>query len=312
MLCQMKKLSIVLPALNEAGNLPSLVPEIISHIPKKYAWEIIIVDDGSTDGTSRVIEALGSGDKRIKGLVMYRRFGHQSALRAGITKATGDAVITMDSDFQHPPELLPKLISPWEKGHDLVQAKKAEDKSAGHIRSLERAIGYWVWNKVSNGVLSPGISDFRLMDKRVVSFVNQSDESEIFLRGLVMLVSKNPIFVPYRVGVRKYGRSSYSTRIFMNMFANGFISFSVKPLRLAWVVGVLIILSSSVFLVWDIFRAIVFHIPIIQGWLTVVTLLLLLNGFIILYLGIIGEYIGVLFKEVKNRPKYLVQKTINL
>lgn len=308
----MKKISIILPCLNESQNLPLLIPEIVKNIPQKYDYEIICVDDGSNDGTDRFIENITQINKRVKGIIFHRRFGHQSALRAGINQSKGDVVITMDSDFQHPPELLPQLIKMWEKGFDLVLPQKKEDYTKNVLYKLNRQIVYQLWTWVSDSVLIPGVSDFRLMDKKVAEFISNSSESEIFLRGLINLAAKKSIIIPYKVKSRRFGKSSYSLRSLINFFINGFISFSTKPLRIASLFGLLIAAVATIFLFVDILHSIILGRGIIPGWLTLVVLVLVLNGFIIFYMGILGEYIGVIFKEVKKRPSYLIQKTFNL
>lgn len=308
----MKKISIVLPCLNEEKNIPLLVPEIINNIPGKYNFEIIFVDGGSKDNSWLVIEKIARANKKIKAIFLHRGFGYQADLKTGLTRAKGDAIITMDADFQHPPQLIPTLISQWEKGYDLVMAQKKEDRSLNPLYRYFRKIGYQLWTLVSGGGLIPGVSDFRLMDKKIVEFISQSQENEIFIRGLVMLAANNPILIPYHVGKRKYGQSAFNTLKLINVFIIGLVSFSIIPLRLASIVGLLIALFTAIFLIYDILHATLAGRNIISGWLTVVLLLLILNGFIIFYMGILGEYLGVIFKEVKKRPTYLIERTVNL
>lgn len=309
----MKKVSIIIPTFNESKNLPLLVPEIIKNIPKEYDYEIIFVDDNSRDGTFAVVKKIGQKNKKVKGICMYRRFGLQPSFIAGISKASGDALITMDADFQHPPEMIPTLIRYWEKGFDLVQPQKKEDKTFNPIKRQLRKVAYKVWENISEGTLIPGVSDFRLMDKKVAEFVISSGETEMFLRGMVNMGADNPLLIPYKVGKRKFGKSSFNMRQLINLFILGFISFSPKPLRLASIFGLFIALSASVYLIVDILAATINHGErILPGWETIVFLLLILNGFIIFYLGIIGEYIGIIFKEVKKRPLYIIGKEINL
>lgn len=308
----MKKISIVIPTFNESKNIPFLVPAIIQNIPRKYSYEIIFVDDNSPDGTFEVINKMGSKNKKIKGICMYRRFGLQPSFIAGIKCAKGDAIITMDADFQHPPEMIPELISWWEKGYDLVQPQKQEDKSFNPFLKSVRQVAYRAWEKISNGILIPGVSDFRLMDHKVAEFIVSSGETETFLRGLANMAANNPLLIPYKVGKRKFGKSSFNTRRLLNIFIIGFISFSPKPLRLASFFGLIIAFLTTLFLLIDLIFAVRFGKRIIPGYVTIVLLVLILNGFIIFYLGIIGEYIGVIFKEVKNRPKYIIGKNVNL
>lgn len=308
----MKKVSVIIPTFNESKNIPLIVPAVIKNIPKKYDYEIIFVDDNSPDETFEAVRKIAQKNKRIKGICMYRRFGLQPSFLAGIKKASGDTIITMDADFQHPPELLPKLISLWEKGYDLVQPQKQEDESFNPVLRPIRQVAYRVWESISSGTLTPGVSDFRLMDRKVAEFITLSGETEIFLRGLVNIGSNNPLLIPYKVGKRKFGKSKINLRQLLNIFIVGFISFSPKPLRLASFFGLLIAISTSIFLIIDILHAIISGRTIIPGWETIVFLLLILNGFIIFYLGILGEYIGIIFKEVKKRPPYIIGKEVNL
>lgn len=307
----MKKISVVIPTFNEAENVPLLIPEIIKNIPKKYNYEVIFVDDNSPDGTFSVIKKIGSKNKKIKGLCMYRRCGHQLSLLAGIKKAQGNTVIMMDADFQHPPEMIPQLISLWEKGYDLIQPQKQEDKSMNPVKRFLRQIAYRIWENVSNGIIIPGVSDFRLIDRKVAEFICLSNESEILLRGLINMGANNPILIPYKVGKRRYGRSSFNLRRLLNFFVLGFISFSPKPLRIASVFGLIIALMTAIFLIGDLLLAFLSGRKIIAGWVTIILLSLILNGFIIFYLGILGEYLGIIFKEVKNRPKYIIGEKVN-
>lgn len=307
-----KKISIVLPCLNEAKNLVLLIPELKKQIPKKYRYEIICVDDGSEDNTYEVLSRLTKKDRNVKAIIMHRRFGHQPALLAGLGKVTGDAIIMMDADFQHPPTLIPKLISLWEKGHDLIQPQKTHDKNTSLWDKIFRSAGYRFWDFLSDGVLVPGVSDFRLMDKKLAEFIINSHEREVFIRGLVNIAARNPIFIPYNVGKRLHGSSSYNLKKLLNMFVNGFVSYSIKPIRLAAIGGLLIFTLTTLFLIYDLFSAFILGKKILEGWLTLVILVLVLNGIQMIYIGILGEYIGVIFKEVKRRPIHLIEETFNI
>lgn len=304
------KISVVLPCHNEARNLPLLIPEIIKYIPKNYDYEIICVDDGSVDETANVIKLISNKNKKIKGILFHRNFGHQNALLAGIKKSSGSAIITMDADFQHPPKLLTKIIKKWENGHDMVQLIKNTQKGRG-LTEYARKIGYLFWKWVSQNTIHPGASDFRLIDKKTLEYIINSSEREIFLRGIVHLAAKNPYNIKYNVAKRKFGTSSYNFKMFLNMFINGFISFSTFPLRLGSIVGFIITSISVVILGGDVLFSLISGQRIIQGYVTIIFLMLILNGFLIFYLGILGEYIGVIFREVKNRPNYIIDELIN-
>lgn len=308
----MKKISIVIPTFNEKDNIPELIPDIVKNIPQKYLYEIIFVDDNSPDGTFLVIEKLARTNNKIKGISMYRRYGLQPSLAAGIENSTGDAIITMDADFQHPPQLIPDLISLWEKGYDLIQPKKQEDNSLNIFTRALRKIGYKIWEKVSNGVLIPGVSEYRLFDKKIADSIIKSQESELFIRGLIHIAANNPTTIPYKVGKRKHGHSSFNIFQLINIFMVGFISFNTKPLRILWILGLFIAVFTTIFLIIDILVVLIQGKGILAGWATLVFLSLIFNGFIVFYLGILGEYVGIIFKEVKKRPLYIIGHTINL
>lgn len=308
----MKKISVVLPCHNEESNLPVLIPEIIKNIPRRYSYEIICVDDGSTDNTRSAITLLSRRNKKIKGIVFYKNFGHQEALRAGIERSTGDAIITMDADFQQPPKVIADFIKYWQTGSDLVIAKKSEDKNQSLFMKIQRILGYKIWKGVTHGLIPPGVSDFRLMSKKVKDYVLGSKETEIFLRGVVSLAAKNIKIISYKVGKRKYGRSSYTMKMFVDMFAKGFISFSTMPLRIATFSGLFLLLTITVFVIIDILTAVSTGRRIIEGYKTLAILVIGINGILMLYLGILGEYVGTIFKEVKKRPTYHIEALINI
>lgn len=307
----MKKISIVLPCLNEAKNLTQLLPEIIKNIPKNYNYEIIVVDDGSTDDTEGVLVKAVKVDKRVKGIIFHRRFGHQSALLAGIRSTNADAIITMDADFQHPPFLIGKFIKYWERGYDLISGQKNQDKTLSISAKFAKRLGYFFWSKISDGILIPGISDFHLLSRKVADYIVTSNESDVFLRGVVRLAAKNHKIVPYYVGKRKFGNSSYSGTMLFEMFIKGAVSFSPKPLRIASFFGLFLSLITVSFLILSLLIAIVTGRKVIEGFISIALLILVLNGFIIFYLGIIGEYLGIVFKETKKRPDYIIEKTVN-
>ncbi|KKS77839.1 MAG: hypothetical protein UV74_C0002G0065 [Candidatus Woesebacteria bacterium GW2011_GWB1_43_14] len=307
-----KLLSVVLPCHNEAENIKLLVPEIIKNIPSGFNYEIICVDDGSKDKTRSEITNLCRRSKKIKGVFLYKRSGHQAALRAGLLCAKGVAIITMDADFQHPPTLIPKFVALWQKGFDVVNACKAEDKSVDFATRQGRKIGYFLWQKITGGLIRPAVSDFRLISSEVVTYLKSSHETKFFLRGMVSLAGKNITEISYRVNKRRFGNSSYSLSAFVNMFVEGFVSFSLKPLRLAFVVGSVVIIVTMIVFFFDLLLALRANRPIIEGYKTLAFLSIILNGFIIIYMSILGEYLGVIFSEVKKRPSYIVKETLNI
>ncbi len=307
-----KKVSIVIPTFNEIKNVPLLTPEIIKYIPNKYDYEIIFVDDDSPDNTFLEVMKLGKKNKKIKGVKMYKRAGLQPSFMAGFKVATGAAVINMDADFQHPPKLIPKLIELWEKGHDLVEPIKAEDKHSSGVRLVLRNLGYKTWEHLTGGVLTQKVSEFRLMDREIVKYIANSHESEIYVRGVAKLAAKSPAYVPYRVGKRKYGKSNFNLSRMLGIFLTGIVSFSTKPLRIALIVGFVMLPISVSLIVTDSLCFYFFGLRIFGNVSLIAYLALLLLCFTIFYLGVLGEYLAVIFREIKKRPIYTIGQTVNI
>lgn len=307
-----KKISVVLPAHNEEKNLPGLVKEILSILGTSYEMEVIIVDDGSLDGTEKVINDLSLSDSRVGGVILYRNYGHQAALMAGISKAVGDAVITMDSDYQHPPTLLTEMVEGWETGSDLVVGKKTYDVFAPVVIRIFRTLGYKIYSLFRDSGVTPGVSDFRLMDRNIVKVVINSNEKRLILRSLVHKYARNPTVVEYKVGERKYGRSSYTWGKLYSLFVTNIVSSSLLPLRLTFFLGTLAMVFSVVMIGYVIIAKIFLGTGIIQGWATTVILVSFYFGLNFFCLGILAEYLGVIFDEVKGRPRYTVKREINL
>lgn len=306
-----KMISVVLPLFNEEENLMPLVEEIKKRIPPKYTYEIILVDDGSTDSTLRQIRRLAQKDPKVKGISFYTNFGHQAALFAGIEQVTGEAVITMDADFQHPPELIPQMIAHWGQGHDLVVAQKKRDTTSPLLLRLIRLVGYPLYKVLGGSKFFPGVSDFRLMSRPIADYVKSCGEARYILRGLVMIPAKSISFIPYTVQRRRAGKSSYSLGKRFSLYLYSITSFSVALLRTASVFGLFLIVLSFLYLTYVLYVKLVLGRVLVAGWTALVFLVVFLFGFLLFYLGILSEYIGAIFDEVKKRPRYLVRETIN-
>lgn len=308
----MRKLSIVLPLYNEEANFPPLIKRIRQLIPKKYRLEFVLVNDGSGDNTEVLLHQLARKDKNIKGISFYKNFGHQAALQAGVSVATGDAVITMDADFQHPPELLPLFVSFWEKHHDVVMGQKKAENNNNVLIAMFRKIGYQLYRLIGERKLIPGVSDFRLMDRKVVDYLKACSESRFILRGLVMIPAANPKIVPYKIGKRRSGHSGYNFFKLLKLVVYSLTSFSLMPLRLAGLIGISLVIPSSVYLTYIFYSRFILKQAITQGWTALMFVVVALFGFLFIYLGILAEYISTIYEEVKHRPSYLVKSTINL
>ncbi len=312
-----KLISVVIPCYNEQGNINLVVSELRKYLPSKYRKEIIFVDDGSSDDTRKEIKKLAKKDKSIKAIFLYRNFGHQYALFSGMKFSSGDAVISMDADLQHPPEYIPELIKQWEAGHDLVVAQKISEVHTNFIMRILRSAGYRLWAFVTSGVLAEGISDFRIANRSLIDYISKLEERRLFTRGLIVMHSRNPSSIKYHVGKRIKGESKYNFKLknikrTINLFTDGIISFSFLPLRIASLGGLIVILLGILFTIFSIYSKIVLKKPIIEGWTTLVSLQTISFGFIILYMGILGEYLSVIFDETKKRPRYWISETVNI
>jgi dolichol-phosphate mannosyltransferase len=303
------EIAIVIPAYNEEGNVrktADLVTKVLSGCKKTY--EIIFVDDGSTDSTLEKLIQLNKEDAHIKFLSLSRNFGHQSALIAGLNFASGDAVISMDADLQHPPELLPQLISKWEEGYDVVYTKRKADPNLPFLKRKTSKIFYKLINTFSDIKLEEGTSDFRLMDKKVVSVIKELPENNLFLRGLIKWVGFKQYCVEYMPQERNNGKSKYSYRKMISLAISGVTSTSIFPLRIASMMGFTLSIAAlgySLVVIYDYF----FTDKNLTGWTTLIIAILFLGGAQLITLGIIGEYLGKLLLQAKGRPKYIVKRT---
>ncbi len=306
-------LSIVLPVFNEEDGLSAMMKELYSvcnSLNKSY--EIIFVDDSSSDRTPEILGQFTSQDPRIKVLRFSRNFGHQAALSAGIDVAEGQFVVTMDSDLQHPPRVVLEFIKEAEKGFDVVIGERLSNKQNSFVRE---AIGktYYKFLSSVTDLEFKNVSDFVLYKKSVIEVIKRLPEKERFLRGIVQWVGFKKKYVPYTVEARQHGKSHYSLRrLFFSFFMNGITSFSAFPLRLAFGAGILVLMVSLIFsgyVVWDHY---VNPNPLNQGNTTIILLILFLGSFQMIVLGIFGEYFYKMFNEVKGRPAYIVAQTKNL
>lgn len=303
------RISVVIPAYNEESNVVE-VADLVTKILSGYGhpYEVLFVDDGSTDNTLDNMVQLSQKDPRIKYLSLSRNFGHQAALKAGIDFAAGDAVISMDSDLQHPPELLIPLISKWEEGFDVVFTKRKEDSSLPYLKKKTSKIFYKLVNLFSDIKIEPGTSDFRLLDRKVVAVIKELPENNLFFRGLVKWVGFSQYCIEYQPEERHDGKSKYSYRKMISLAISGVTSTSTFPLRIASVIGFFISIAAfgySMVVLYDYY----FTNRNLTGWTTLIIAILFLGGAQLITLGIIGEYLGKLLIQSKGRPKYIIKKT---
>ena len=307
--------SVVVPAFNEAGNLPNLVERVSSVlVDNGWTFELVIVDDGSSDQTLAVIKALHRKDPGVQYVSFTRNFGHQAALLAGMAHSRGDVVISMDADLQHPPELIPQMISLWLEGNDVVHTVKRSDPSAGLFRKLIARAFYRVFVILSGVPLGFGQSDFRLLDARVVREVCSLPEHGKFLRGLVSWMGFRQASLEYDVAPRHAGRPTYSVSRRLWFHVDAILSFSIIPLRLFTIIGILVCLPAGFYglhaLIFGIYGFLTGYPGwLVPGWATLAIFVTFLGGIQLIGIGMLGEYIGRVFEQTKGRPAYLVRET---
>ena len=304
----MKKISIVIPAHNEEGNIV-LIYDAVAHVfaSLNYTFEIIFVNDGSTDDTQNVLEKLSKLHPEIKTIEFSRNFGHQPAVKAGLDLADGDAVISMDADLQHPAELIPTLIAKWEEGYDVVYTIRKYPKQISMFKRKSSSLYYRFLTAISDVDMSEGGgSDFRLMDAAVVRVMRNMNESDIFLRGLTHWMGFRQTGLRFTAGQRVSGQSSYNLKKMMRFAFTGITAFSVKPLYLAAYLG----------FIFSAFAAVGYGIYVINsfvdgteisGWASLIMTVVFFGGVQLIMLGIIGIYLGKIFKQVKDRPNYIIR-----
>ena len=305
----MKKISIVIPAHNEEENVALIhqrIKEVFSAL-ENYRFEIIFVNDGSRDGTQQKLEDLANEFEEVKFIEFSRNFGHQPAVKAGMDCSNGNAVISMDADLQHPPELIPEMIKKWEEGFDLVYTIRTYPKQISAFKRKTSSLYYKFLSAISDVNLAEGGgSDFRLMDAAVVDVVRNMNEADIFLRGLSNWMGFRRVGINFTAGERAYGESSYDLKKMMKFAFTGITAFSVKPLYLAAYLG--FIFSAIAILGYGIYVVHSFMAKTeISGWASLIMTVVFFGGLQLIILGIIGIYLGKIFKQVKERPNYIIR-----
>ena len=303
------EISIVIPACNEEGNLDKIYAEILNQMDKEQSFEFVFVDDGSTDQSWQIIKSLSRIEDRIRGIRFSRNFGHQYALYAGLMNSRGDAVITMDADLQHPPSVIPQLLEEWHKGSNIVNTIRIDHKNISFVKKFTSWLFYKIFSFLSGVEMGPGTSEFRLLDRQVVNELLKFNESGIFLRGLVHWVGFSNARIPYQCQDRYSGQTKYSFFKMCKFAWRGITSFSIVPLRIGVIVGIL----TSVFAFYQLLEILylkLFTERTVPGWASTVGLISLMFGILFILVGILGEYIGRILLEVRGRPRYIVSDQV--
>ena len=306
---ELSLLSVVAPVFNEEETLAEFhhrVADALGDLP----FELILVDDGSSDATPRLLAQLAGEDDRVRVIELSRNFGHQAALTAGLDHAEGDAIAMLDSDLQDPPELIPQMLEHWRRGSDVVYAVRRDRPGETRAKLTTARWFYRLFSKLAQIDLEQNAGDYRLLDRRALSALNSMRERNRFLRGMTVWVGYTQTAVPYDRDARYAGDTKYSPRKMLRFSLDAIFSFSHEPLQAATVLG--FIFSAVAFL--GIPVAIGFRIAgqFVPGITTLLLVLLLLGGIQLITVGLIGEYLGRVYDEVKGRPLYLVRERINM
>ena len=305
----MKKLiSVVIPAHNEEDNIVVIIDRLEKVFSTlHYDFEILLVDDGSTDQTLSIIKTMAAVKPYLFYLGFSRNFGHQPALKAGLDQSKGDCAISLDADLQHPPELLTQMIEKWEEGYEIVYTRRKEDKNLSYAKRAASRYFYKLLNILSDIEIEPGTADFRLLDRKVVAVFKEFHENEPFIRGLIKWMGFKQYAIDYIPEKRFSGASKYNLKKMRKLAVHGVTSLSIKPLYSAVYLGFLFSFFSTLYIPYVLYSFIVGEM--VSGWASTIMTIVFFGGLQLIILGIIGIYIGKMFMQVKNRPNYIISST---
>lgn len=307
----MQTIEFIVPLYNEQEGLPSFHKLLDGiELPEGYARRYIYVNDGSADRTGVLLDELAAADSRIRVIHLSRNFGHQAALSAGLDASSAEIVISMDGDGQHPPSLITDMLRLHAAGYHVVQAQRLDDVySASLFKRTTSTLFYRLVSFVGEVKLSPGTSDFRLLSREALDALKCLPEYHRFLRGMIVWIGFPSVMLPYKAGIRLAGKPKYSLKRMLSLASDGFFSFSLVPLWIGLVLGSLFIILAALELGYTMYVWFGGHRDhLVPGWTSLVLILTVASASTMILQGILGIYVGMIFKEVKRRPIYLVKK----
>ena len=303
-----KKISIVIPCFNEEDNITHFYKELKNNLSDSFFYEIIFINDGSSDDSLNIIKKLRQDDPEVHYISFSRNFGHQFALKAGFDYASGDCAICMDCDLQHPPHIIESLISKWQEGYQIVNTLRRDHSSISGFKKITSHGFYHFANKLTDVKIEPGVADFRLIDRIVLDQLSRFSENDLFLRALFSWMGFKQATVVFTAGERFAGHSKYTLKKMFHLATTGITAFSVKPLKISMYLGLIFALLAFAY---GIYALLIYFFTdkAIAGWTSILISVLFVGGINLLMIGIIGEYLGKLFIENKNRPSYIISET---
>ena len=304
------KVDLVIPVFNEAGIVAQMHARIRAAVDQLlYAFTFIYVDDGSSDATADELSVLMKSDQRVRVISLSRNFGHQAALTAGLDASRGDAVVSLDGDGQHPPEMIGDMLELISQGYDIVQGQRADDARLGRFKKWTSGGFYKILNAVSGTRVLPGAADFRAMSRRSVDALKAMPEYHRFLRGMVSWIGFKTAILPYHQEARVGGTSKYSLGKMFRLAMDALFSFSLAPLYVGLSLGGILLLLALAEMIYVLSFWVTGQTSnLAPGWSSLMFVILIIGGMLMVLLGFIGVYVGYIFQEVKRRPVYLIKE----
>ena len=305
----MKKVSILIPFYNEQEVLPSLFERLQSLIDSNdnYQWEVMLINDGSTDNSLCLGKQMRLRDKRFRYIDLSRNFGKETAMLAGFDNVTGDCMVIMDADLQHPPEVIPQMLKLWEEGYDDIYGKRNNRGKEPWLRRKLSLLYYKLLQKTTNVSILQNVGDFRLLDRICIDALSSMRESQRYTKGMFQWIGFKKKEFTFDQDDRVAGNTKWSYIKLLNLAIEGITSYTTSPLKIATVMGLIVSFCAFIYMLFVLIKAIAVGDPV-AGYPTIMVVMLFLGGVQLLSLGIIGEYIGRIFNETKNRPAYFVRE----